>query len=244
MACRDCFSDQLNRKPKTMNYHLTFKSSNPKTGEMPVSTSSKTTCWEGCAFYGTSCYALGKLNFHWDAVTRWERGGRFPDFLAEVRKIATGSIWRYAQAGDLPGEGARIDRRELWELVKANKGKRGYAYTHKPMLETEHAKSNREAVRVANRHGFTINLSANNLEHADRLADLGIAPVCVVVPEDSPVAFETPGGRRGIVCPAQTRDNLTCKDCQLCARPTRSVLIGFRAHGIRKKHASRVACGE
>jgi len=65
----------------------------------------------------------------------------------------------------------------LAQLVEANQGKRGFTYSHKPATG-----ANREAVAAANKAGFTINLSANNLSHADELAAHEIAPVVVVLP--------------------------------------------------------------
>ena len=43
-------------------------------------------------------------------------------------------LWRYAQAGDLPGGNDAIDAELLWQLVRANRGKRVIAFTHKPVL--------------------------------------------------------------------------------------------------------------
>ena len=57
-----------------------------------------------------------------------------------------------------------INPRMLAELVAANRGKRGFTYTHKPPSQ-ECA-----AIRRANRNGFTINLSADTLEEEDKLA--------------------------------------------------------------------------
>lgn len=43
--------------------------------------------------------------------------------------------------------------------------------------------TNRAAVAAANAAGFTVNLSGNNVAHADALAALAIAPVVTVLPE-------------------------------------------------------------
>lgn len=93
--------------------------------------------------------------------------------------------------------------------------------------------------------GFTINLSANDPEHADALADLGIAPVAVVLPADSPKRhLRTPAGRPIAVCPAQTHKGMTCAECQVCTRRDRVSVVGFIAHGQRYTEASRVARNE
>ena len=85
---------------------------------------------------------------------------------------------------------------------------------------------------MATNAGFTVNLSADDAGEADTLAETGL-PVCAIVPRDCPELAYTPAGRTIVVCPAQTRDNITCMTCGLCARADRSVIIGFRAHGTR-----------
>ena len=47
----------------------------------------------------------------------------------------------------------------------------------------------------------------------------------------APAKLETPAGHTVIACPAETRENVTCASCRLCADPNRKVVIGFRAHG-------------
>jgi hypothetical protein len=116
----------------------------------------------------------------------------------------------------------------LAQLADANRGKRGFTFTHKYRRP-----ENFEAIAKANASGFTINLSADSLVEADRLADLKIGPVAVVLPTDG-VATYTPAGRKVIVCPAQGPAHLTCKECELCALPDRKAIVGFRAHGQGK----------
>lgn len=75
----------------------------------------------------------------------------------------------------------------LTRLAMANRGRRGFTYTHYPPTPC-----NQAAILNANRLGFTVNLSAETLAQADAYADLGIAPVVVVLPQESP----SPLGRR------------------------------------------------
>jgi len=149
-------------------------------------------------------------------------------------------LWRHNQAGDLPGDGNKIDGRALAKLAKVNarNNSRGWTYTHKPMATA----ANRKAVQKANAAGFTINLSANNLAHADTLAELNIAPVVTVLPRDfAGKRGMTPAGRPILVCPAQTGDK-TCATCGLCAsRDTKRPIIGFLAHGTGSKAVSEIA---
>jgi hypothetical protein len=226
-------------------FHMTLKSANAKTGPIPVSTSSAATCPDNCGFKRTAngvagCYADGgPLGMHWRAVTEGKRGTDWNGFLASVRSIESGALWRHNQAGDLPGENDALDVGALASLVRANAGRRGFTYTHKPMRDDE----TRDAIRAANDGGFTVNLSADTLAQADTLASLGIAPVVVVLPHDATSGTVTPSGRKVMVCPATQRDDVTCATCTACANARRSVIIGFPAHGSSAKRASAVASG-
>jgi hypothetical protein len=224
-----------------MKIHLTPISSNVKTGPIPVTTSESSTCPDVCPFKKSGCYAdSGPLALHWSKVSKGERGNDLAILAKQIKAFPRGQVWRHNQAGDLPGIGNVIDSDALAQIVEANKGRRGFTYTHKP-LEGANNASNLDAVKSANAQGFTINLSGNNLAHADRLADLQAGPVVCVVPEATENTFFTPAGRKGIVCPAQQRDDITCANCQLCSRAMRSVIIGFRAHGTSKKKAEAIA---
>ena len=221
---------------------LTLKSRNAKTGPIPVSTTTSTTCPDACPFKRTSesaqgCYADGgPLRIQWDKVSRGEAGHSWKDFLSQVQALPSDTLWRHNQAGDLPGIGDSIDGKAMYELVVANTGKRGFTYTHKPMDKL----ANRDAVLHANTSGFTVNLSANNLEHADELADLEIGPVVVVLPAEQKENTTTPKGRKVVGCPATIRDDVSCMTCGLCAR-LRDAIIGFPAHGNGAKKANAIA---
>lgn len=216
--------------------HLTLKSANVKTGPIPVSTTSKASCSDTCPFKDNGCYAeSGPLALHWRAVTAGERGLDWTSFCDAIAQLPDGQLWRHNQAGDLPGIGDYINPAAMQLLIDANKGRRGFTYTHKPATP-----ENLELIRAANAAGFTVNLSANNLAHADALADTGAGPVVTVLPINAPAKMTTPAGRPVITCPAQTRDDVSCADCQLCARADRPTIIGFLAHGTGAKKAEKI----
>jgi hypothetical protein len=242
-----------------MNVLFVPVSKNAKTGPIPATITERGSCWSGCALYEKGCYALyGALGHFWSGVSEGTRGGSWDELCAKVAALPKRTLWRYAQAGDLPGDDDAVDARLLSQLVIANRGKRVIAFTHKPVLpDNSVAARNRSIIAVANTVGFTINLSANNSAEADALADLKIGPVVTILAHEyarravrhraksrpdewaetiaewrdriAPLPRYTPAGRRIAICPA-TYTAATCKSCGACAAP-RDAIIGFPAHG-------------
>lgn len=144
----------------------------------------------------------------------------------------------------MPGRGNRINIGQVRRLVDALQGLEVISYTHKP----QHVCRNAEAIKYCNDNGVAVNLSANNLKHADELYDLRIGPVVVVLPHDAKKDTFTPHGRRVVICPATLTDKITCSNCggnsgSLCSRVKRKYIIGFPAHGARYKQVNNVAKG-
>ena len=245
----------------------TAKSSNAKTGPIPVSTTSKHSCPTDCPFMGNGCYAEGgPLGMMWAKMTEAGPDASFKNGRANahtiswdtlcqnVENLQDGSVWRHNQAGDLPKDSrGNIDRGAVERLARANRGKRGFTYSHHNVLQNAH---NAGVIRDANAEGFTINVSGNSPAHADALADADVGPVVTVLPltferrKDESLAdyrarggheTATPKGRKIAVCPATYRDDVTCASCQLCQRRDRKVIVGFPAHGARKKVAATIA---
>lgn len=245
-----------------MQAHLTFKSSNAKTGDIPVSTTSAKSCPDNCPLKKAGCYGDGgPLNWFWQKVTNEKAGKGWLDFVADVAKIPEGQLWRHNQVGDLPNKESapdEIDAEKLDQLTAAQKGRKGFTFTHHDMT----AGNNAQLVKQANAQGFTINLSANNLSHADQLADLGAGPVATVLPAELgrkhkgkdwletlaeyrariPRQIQTPKGRAVTICPATFLDT-SCKDCGLCQKQQRKAIVGFPAHGPSTRKADLIATG-
>lgn len=213
------------------SYHFTLNSGNRKTGVIPVYTSSKITCPTSCPHLNTTCYArYAPMAFHWNKVSKGLRGMSFKEFCQEIKtKVFKGQFWRYSQAGDLPGKGDTLDIAKLKTLVSAQKGKRGYTYTHKPLNRP----SELNAVKKANLDGFTINKSTDSLKEADKWKAKGL-PVITVVPDFETMPKTTPDGNKLIPCPEQTH-NVKCLQCQLCYKADRKGIITFKAIGESKK---------
>lgn len=215
-----------------MRYHFIPESSNRKTGAIPVTYTERASCPPSCPHYRADCYAEDfYTRMAWDKVP--QRGGTLETLCEAVAALPEGQLWRHNVAGDLPGEGEAVDPAALGEIVRANIGRRGFTYTHKKSPEALAWAAH------ATRWGFTVNLSADDAGEADALAEHG--PVCAIVPTDTPEKSYTPEGRTIIVCPAQTREDVTCASCGLCAIPDRRVIIGFRAHGTRARVADAKA---
>lgn len=225
-----------------MNVHLSRYSRNGKTGPIPVSTSPVSTCPDTCPFKSKKgnqeaggCYAENyPIRFHWQAVSNGQRGDPWPMFCDRISRLPRGQLWRHNQAGDLPGDGVHINPAQLMDLVKANRGRRGFTFTHYPLSD-----NNQALVYLANNAGFTINLSANNLAHADELSSLDIAPVAVALPHHQVKPTVTPAGRPVMICPATLSERINCDNCGLCYRAYRPI-IGFPAHGARKHLVTKI----
>ena len=245
------------------NIHMVAGSQNRKTGPIPVTTSDKGSCPPGCALWDCCYGRYGNLGIFWERMSNGKMTTE--EALDMISRLPYNQLWRHDQAGDLPGRGNRISEHQLKRLVKANRRRRGFTYTHKPVLARpgrEPAKymlENRRLIQWANEEGFRINLSANNLTMADALIDLDIAPVVSIAPmlEDPwwnqwgahPQRITTPKGRPCIICPESAGYDVQCSTCGLCQLTDgrfmgyRSDIILFPAHGTRKAIVSEIAKG-
>lgn len=212
---------------------------NRKTGPIPTTRSPRTTCPDSCALKGNGCYAENApLVWAWEKDA--DKGISWDELLMKIRKIPAGSLWRHNEAGDLPQHpllpSGHIDTGKLGELKAANKFLRGFTYTHyNPEINW-----NWHAIAHSNQHGgFTINVSADNVLIADRYVALGL-PTVVVLSQKAPNVSYTPAGNKVVACPAEKSEKVTCATCGLCYLSKRDYVIGFRAHGSRKKTAERV----
>jgi len=215
-----------------INVQFIAKSSNSKTGSIPVTNSDRHSCPDSCKLKDNGCYASAGYytRLNWDKVTCGDRGGNWDSLCKSIASLKPGTLWRHNVSGDLPHNNQLIDDRKLYKLIAANRGKNGFTYTHHSM----ESKRNRLAIESSNHNGFTINLSADNPGDADKLMALNIAPVCSIVPITSTNNFITKAGNKVIICPATIKDNITCKTCKMCSYPERKTIIGFPAHGATK----------
>ena len=210
-------------------------SANRKTGPIPVTNTDARTCPPGCGLFA-ECYAKsGHVLMHWRRLDMPGAGLSLPELCRYIRTIPGSALWRHNVAGDLPGIGASIDGAALHRIARANRGRRGFTYTHKPATP-----ANLEKIRAAVALGFTINLSADNARDADTLAAHNL-PVVVVIPADAPKVSRTPGGLKIVHCPAENSDRVTCANCGLCALKERPYLIGFKPKGAKRRAVDLIA---
>ena len=236
-------------------YRFVRVSSNRKTGPIPVSSTAAQSCPTACPMRTDSeggCYAAsGNSAIHWRALSEGRAATALDlkGLTDAIRALPRGQLWRMNEAGDLPTrDGVAIDAHALQTIVDANKGRRGFTYTHHdPMAHSTAERvslpgtgrlSNAALIDAANVNGFTVNLSANNPTHADALASLSIGPVVTLM---DPSAWQgrniarTPAGRAIVRCPAEHIESMTCAQCELCANRDRASIVGFTAHGSSKR---------
>jgi hypothetical protein len=172
---------------KNLRFHLSRVSTNSKTGPIPVSSSPRATCSPTCPFLGQGCYGENyPLKFHWDKVSDGSRGVTAAEFLRLIAALPPAQLWRHNQVGDLPATAGRISRRFLRGLIAANRGRRGYTYSHHDLALGE----NLALIRQATRQGLTVNVSTETELAADRAVAAGL-PAVVAVHQARPVPHGT-----------------------------------------------------
>ena len=223
-ALSDSFSGEL--------FMLTRASSNRKTGPIPVSTSNRRSCPPTCPFLGAGCYGDGgPLAIHWNRLTDRIKGMSAVDFLLSIAKLPAGQLWRHNQAGDLLHFNGAIIPEFVHALVAANRGRRGFTFSHHLLNIGE----NLNLLRFANANGFKINASCETESQADSAIAQGLPAVVVVDSEETRKGWKTEGGNKVVVCPAQTQNDMSCDRCKLCQKRPPNLIVAFLAHGMRKR---------
>ena len=218
---------------------ITKVSGNAKTGPITTTRTDRESCPDTCPFYNAGCYAtLGRERMQWDRLNRGETGINWNEFIAQIRRIVPqGALWRHNTAGDLPHNNGAIDYLKLKQLIMANKGRKGFTYSHH--ILNEH---NIICLQNANSLGFTVNASCESVEVADKvMTDHNIPAVAVVNSNESRRFFATSTGRKVVVCPATIHpDKVTCSTCGLCQQSDREFIIAFPAHGASKAKVNAI----
>ena len=234
-------------------YSWVRTSGNAKTGPIPVSVSTSNTCPKACPLIGAGCYAETSFTgLHWRKLDRAADEGKpqaidLYTLAHHISALPHGQLWRLNVSGDLAHDNESINEEHARSITQANRSisGKGFAYTHHRVSGRDAtAKHNRRIVRNMIRQGFTVNLSGNNPEHADTLADtMPDAPIVVMLEANAQNGphLKTPAGRPIVVCPAVTVPDMDCAKCQLCAKVDRKSIVGFPVHGARHETAATSA---
>lgn len=215
-----------------MNILFSARSRNTKTGNVPTAWNGATreegrkSC-AGCPLLDAGCYAhSGAVAMGADSVRRAARHGADKSLDTALHgRHKSARMVRLTGIGDIGRAGKATADRIVGKIRAV--GLQAVGYTH----------FWRES-SVADAWRGRLMASVETLQDADRALSEGWR-AAVVVPEDTPRTFTTPAGNRGIVCPAQIRDTVTCNDCRLCDGSKRGPVIGFRAHGNQAAQAVR-----
>jgi len=232
---------------------LTLNSSNKKTGDIAVSTTSKETCPDSCSFRDDgSCYAEAGYytRIHWNRITEGTVGLPPLSFIKRVSELHSSEMFRHNVAGDLwhmKTIPQAIDRNLVFQLAHSTKHlSAAWTYTHHTVDDTITAtgKWNRNVILDLKRTtNFVVNLSTESVEIATKRYKEGFM-VTIVQPEGGPRTFRN-DGVRFVQCPATLPGStITCKTCggkkekPLCANKDRNCVVIFPTHGGRKTKAA------
>ena len=196
---------------------------------------SRDTCPDTCPLLNTGCYGdSGPVRIQWDKADGDQPTAMTENELIErIRDLPVYVFVRGWVAGDIPRDHTgEIDAVLLSWVAMAIKPKApaGFFFTHH--------KSGESLRRLAQHnsqygHRFFGNVSADSASEADTLHAQGF-DVALVIAEKSAKVTYTPSGTRIIACPADYK-KITCSNCNICRTANRNFVVGFRAHGTKRK---------
>lgn len=245
-------------KTKTLNaltnIHITAQSGNTKTGNIPVTYRPMTTCANDCPFlpktYAAELVAAGKRDPNIPANGGCYGTGRIFGMakkfagtvtLADIRgKLSrahkSARFLRDRVVGDVMTDTGEIDHPYIGAIAELARefDLVPFGYTH------AWREFSRQDVAQVKKTGYVMNASCETRADIRAAIDLGF-PITIasdVIGEGE--TFARPDGKtlRVVTCPAQSRENVTCADCGLCAKPERAAIVRFNIHGTAKKSAA------
>lgn len=224
-----------------MKFKFTPKSSNAKTGPIPVTMTERASCPDTCALKKNGCYADNfPLSLHWDRVE--STGIDEAKLIDKISALPNGQLWRHNVAGDLPSLAGLVDSNAFNRLIDAAKHTKPIIYTHHKLYP-----HNQKLFAHARAQGVVINASCENIGSAASAIKSGINAVCIMPLDAKPVTkLLDPNNdqelARVVICPAQQKDSVTCASCGLCARDRvdAGVIVGFLAHGAKSKKVNKM----
>lgn len=216
--------------------HLSPKSGNSKTGPIPVTYRAMDTCPEDCPFLPTGetggCYGTGRIFAMARKFAATVTMGSLRDRLGKRDKSAR--FLRDRVVGDVITDG-EIDHGYIRSIASLARefALIPFGYSHAWRRFT------RADVDAIASTGYVMNASCETRADVREAIDLGM-PVTIAsdLVEDGET-FTRPDGKtlRVVTCPAQTRENVTCASCGLCAKRDRAAIVRFLIHGTAKRGA-------
>jgi len=225
------------RKPDlTVQYNVqvTAASGNAKTGPIPTTSRGLETCPATCPFRPDGeiggCYGTGRI---FALANKWSSWYTFAAALAKLKgtKPTRKMIARDRVVGDIVGEDGKPDYGYLTFIAEvfATVDRRAFGYTHSTDVVGTRVPTN-----------YTLNMSCETVGDVEDAFTRGLPAVIVGDAADLPVKI---GKARVVQCPAESRDEVTCASCGLCAlkgrmdSPETSPVIRFTPHGTSVKKA-------
>jgi hypothetical protein len=222
------------------NTHIVADSGNAKTGRMPVTYRTADTCPRTCPFLPRTmggnggCYGTGRI---FGSAAKYATTMSTADALSKLARAPKGSRYmRDRVVGDLVDASGGFDMPYVAAIAEVadSAGLQVFGYTHAWPIMTA---GDVAAVKAT---GYVLNASCETAEDVSRAVSLGMP---TVIAGDSWADGEVVAGRRIVTCPAQTRDDVTCASCGLCAKPDRACTVRFLIHGAAKSQAAASIVG-
>lgn len=204
--------------------HVTLKSGNAKTGPLATTYREQSSCPTTCPLMGNGCYAIGRIF----AIPRKFGSESTDAVLSLITTLKPGQGLRLNVSGDFLAEDGTPDREYIAacnRVATERPDVKIIAYTH--------------AWRTLSPSDFAFGVNASCDTDADiaEARAAGWGTVTVGAEHGEEIA-----GTRVVRCPAETRDDVSCATCMLCAKtPNLPVTVTFGPHGPGRKRAAAVA---
>ena len=207
------------------------RATNVKTGNVPTLFigHTKQEAWEscnGCNLRGNGCYAWsGSVNIGASSTRRaYSKGADKSLSYALKNRHINARMVRVSAIGDI-GRCSTKQSIEIKNAIAESKLEL-VGYTHHWREE-----------KVANNWRGSLMASCEKIEDADIAVGQGWRATAIV-PEGTANTFTSPAGNKVVVCPAQTKSNITCNQCRLCNGSKKAApIIAFIAHGNQMEKA-------
>lgn len=203
--------------------------SNAKTGRMAATYRTSGTCPSTCPLRESGCYARGRI-FGIPSRLGSEDDGQYRAVRDLAGSVPAGGMIRANVSGDVLSDDGAPDRAylsALSDVARARPDVGVYGYTHAW-----------RTLGQGDAGGAILNASCESRTDLETAIAAGWPTVVTATDPGDPIIGSTIGGRRVVVCPAQSREGITCATCRLCARASRRSTVAFIVHGSGAKRAA------